>query len=76
MDVLKNPFNTIYAVNCIKKEETLYCGALYLEARQRHEIIRLSDNAATIDVRLPAELLDQPEAQRAWDVELPLVPTP
>lgn len=75
VDILTNPFNTIFAVNCIKKEETLYCGALYLEARQRHEVIRLADKTATIDVRLPTELLDQPQAQRAWDVELPLVPT-
>lgn len=73
MDLLVNPFRSIYAIDCEIEDGVLTCGALYLEANQQHEIIRLADNAATLDVRLPPELLGQPDAQRAWDVELPIV---
>lgn len=73
MDLLSNPFNTIFAVNCKVDEGILHCGGLYLEAGQRHHVIRLADSTATLDVRLPHELLGKPHAHRAWDVELPIV---
>ena len=73
MQVLRNPSNTVFAVNCDLRDSGLFCGALYLEPKQKHSVIRLSDNSAMLDVSLPPELLNQASASRAWDVELPVV---
>lgn len=73
MDLLTNPFHTVYAVNCRVDGDTLHIGGLYLSPRQQHAVIRLSDNTAKLDVRLPPELLDKPDAHKAWDVELGIV---
>lgn len=70
MELLVNPARTVYAVNCHLKGDVLTCGALYVEAGQPHRVIRLADNTAKLDVRIPDDLLDGPTAQRGWNVEL------
>jgi hypothetical protein len=71
-DLLLNPINTVYAVNCRVEGSTLNCGALYLEPLIPSQHIRLAYNDASLDVELPLELLNLPDATRAWEVDLPL----
>ena len=72
-ELLIDPFHCVYAVNCKVEDATLHCGALYVEAGHRHQLIRLSDKSARLDVQLPDELLDQPTPKRGWNVDLPIV---
>lgn len=69
-ELLTDAFNSIYAVNCRVEGTTLHCGALYVEPRNPFQVIRLSDNHASLDVELPPELVDQPDGIRAWNLEL------
>lgn len=74
-DLLLDPINTVFAVNCVVEGSTLHCGALYLEPLiQSHVInlIRSADSGATVQVELPPELVNQPAPYRAWEVELPI----
>lgn len=71
-DLLIDPANTVFAVNCQVQGTTLHCGALYLEPLIHHQLIRLAYDGAILDVELPEELTNQPSAHRAWRVALPL----
>ena len=71
-DLLLDDQHKVFAVNCTLKDESLLCGALYLEPRIAGRHIRLSHNTASLEIELPHELLDQSSAYRAWDVELPV----
>lgn len=75
-DLLIDPINTVFAVNCRTEDDVLYCGALYLEPliQSKHiRLIRSPDSAATLEIELPDELILKPDAHRAWQVELPLI---
>lgn len=69
-DLLQDPFKTVYAINCRVEGTTLHCGALYLEPLIPHQDIRLAYGDASLQVGLPAELLNQPTPQKAWQVSL------
>lgn len=69
-DLLTDPFNSVYAVNCQVDGTTLHCGAIYVEPRNPFQVIRLSDNHASLDVQLPEELVDQPTLRKGWNVKL------
>ena len=71
-DLLTDPFQSVYAVNCRVEGTTLHCGALYVEPRNPFQLIRLADNRASVDVQLPEDLIDQPTAQYGWDLQLPI----
>lgn len=71
-DLLTDPFNSIYAVNCKVEGTTLHCGAIYVEPRNPFHLIRLSDKSASLDVTLPEELVNQPTLCKGWDIELPI----
>lgn len=74
-DLLLDPINTVFAVNCRVEGSTLHCGALYLEPLIQSQVITLirsADNSATVQVELPPELVNQPSPYRAWEVELPI----
>lgn len=71
-ELLKDPFGAIYAVNCKVEGTTLHCGAIYVEPQNPFELIRLSDNSASLDVTLPAELVNQPTLKKGWDIQLPI----
>jgi hypothetical protein len=71
-DLLIDPLRTVFAVNCKVEGATLHCGALYVEPRVPFQVIRLSDNAASIDVSLPDELVNQPTVTTGWSVQLPI----
>ena len=72
-DLLVEPEQSlVYAVNCRVEGSTLHCGALYLEPRVPSQSIRLAYDAASIEVELPSELINQPSPYRAWKVTLPL----
>ena len=73
--MLQDPFKTVYAINCHVEDTTLHCGALYVEPRNPFQVIRLSDNSASLDVVLPEELVDQPTLRKGWDVELTITAT-
>lgn len=69
-DLLKDPINTVFAVNCEVEGSTLHCGALYLEPLVQSQFIRLASKTATLDVLIPHELVNKPTPFKAWDVEL------
>lgn len=63
-------FNEIYAVDCVVTKTHLLCGALYLEPMIRTSPIRLTDSHGTVDVQIPAVLLNQREAASIWSAKL------
>lgn len=69
-DLLTDPFNSVYAVNCRVEGTTLHCGALYVEPRNPFKLIRLADSRASVDVELPEDLIDQPTLRKGWEVKL------
>ena len=69
-DLLLDPINTVFAVNCRVEGSTLHCGALYLEPQIQSQFIRLSDKSASLTVELPSELVLQPDPSRAWEISL------
>jgi hypothetical protein len=71
-DILIDPLNTVFAVNCVEEGDTLHCGALYLEPLVQSHRIRLAYDGASLEVELPPELVNQPTPYRAWQVALPI----
>lgn len=71
-DILIDPINTVFAVNCVVEGSTLHCGALYLEPLVQSQFIRLAYGDASLEVEIPPELVNQTTPYRAWQVALPL----
>lgn len=71
-DLLRNPVNMCWAVNCLVEEDTVTIGALFLEPQVPGSIIRLQSGSDKIDVLIPEEYLRRSESLRAWNVELPI----
>lgn len=69
-DLLIDPANTVFAVNCRVEGSTLHCGALYLEPAIPFKLTRLAYNDVKFDVELPDELLNQPQPTRSWEIPL------
>lgn len=69
-DLLIDPINTVFAVNCVVEGSTLHCGALYLEPLVQSKSIRLAYGDAKIDVELPGELVGQSVPFKGWDITL------
>jgi hypothetical protein len=76
-DLLLDPINTVFAVNCEKTETTLRVGAVYMEPLLTTTLVTLSDGTDRITIVLPPELLNRSKPLSAWQVEFPLYsPTP
>lgn len=71
-DLLIDPFQLVFAVDCEVEGDTLHCGALYASPSIPFEFIRLAGTDASIDVQLPDELRNQSETTTALGVKLPL----
>ena len=71
-DLLIDPINTVFAVNCVVEGSTLHCGALYLEPLVQSQFIRLAYADASVEVEIPPELVNQTTPYRAWQVTLPI----
>jgi hypothetical protein len=71
-DLLIDPINTVFAVNCVVEGSTLHCGALYLEPLVQSQFIRLAYDGASLEVEIPTELVNQTTPHRAWQVALPI----
>lgn len=71
-DILIDPINTVFAVNCVVEGSTLHCGALYLEPLVQSQFIRLAYGDANVEVEIPLELVNQTTPHRAWQVTLPI----
>jgi hypothetical protein len=71
-DLLLDPINTVFAINCKEEGATLHCGALYLEPLVQSSSITLAYKDAKLQVELPPELVNQTTPFRAWSVELPI----
>lgn len=71
-DLLIDPINTVFAVNCVVEGSTLHCGALYLEPLVQSQFIRLAYDDANVEVEIPTELVNQTTPYRAWQVTLPI----
>lgn len=72
VDVLRSPLNNAFAVNCEIEDNTITCGALYLAPRIQTPLMRLAYETVSVDVELPSELLNRPDALRAWSVTFPI----
>lgn len=73
-DLLVDPANTIYAINCeVKTEGELTVGALYVSPNNPFAVIRLADRAARFDVELPPELVNSDQFVAVWNAKLPIV---
>ena len=71
-DLLLDPINTIFAVNCQLMPQSLRVGAIYIEPLLTSTVVTLSDGDVTITVDLPPELLNQMRPKFAWQTELHL----
>jgi hypothetical protein len=71
-DLLRNPVNFAWAVNCLVEEDSVHIGALYLEPQIPDPNIRLAYNERYVDVIIPEEYIKRTESLRAWNVELPI----
>ena len=71
-DLLLNPGRFAWAINCWVEEDTVRIGALYLEPDVPTPNIRLQSGGDIFEAILPEELLRQENAQRAWNITLPL----
>ena len=71
-DLLIDPFNTVFAVDCELQGDSLHCAALYVSPQVPFEFIRLAGNGAMIDVQLPESARNQGESLTALRVQLPL----
>lgn len=71
-DLLRNPVNFAWAVNCVVEEDTVTIGALYLEPQIPNSPLRLAHNDEYVDVLIPDEYLNKGENMRAWNVDLPI----
>lgn len=69
-DILIDPINTVFAVNCRVEGDTLHCGALYLEPLVQHHRIRLAYDGANLEVELPTELVNQSTPYKGWNIQL------
>lgn len=72
-DLLIDPINTVFAVNCRIEGASLHCGALYLEPLVQSHLIRLAYGKARYEVELPQGLVNQKEPYKAWDVKLRVI---
>lgn len=72
-DLLTDPINTVFAVNCTLENGLLHCGALYLDPLIQSDTIRLSHEGDMIRVKLPPEALNLSDPFRAWEVDLPVL---
>jgi hypothetical protein len=71
-DILVDPANTVYAINCKVEDSTLHCGALYVEPLNPFRSIRLAHLGVSLDVQLPDEVINQLAPTRAWSIALPI----
>lgn len=71
-DLLLDPINTIFCVNCQLMEASLRVGAIYLEPLLTSTIVTLSDGTDKIVIDLPPELLNQTKPRFAWQMEFHL----
>lgn len=72
-DILIDPINTVFAVNCSVEDSALHCGALYLEPLVQSHRIRLAYGDARYEIELPPELVNQSVPFKSWDVDLKLI---
>ena len=71
-DLLLDPINTIFCVNCQLMPTSLRVGAIYLEPLLTSTIVTLSDGTDKIVIDLPPELLNQMKPRQAWQMEFHL----
>ena len=72
-DLLRNPINSCWAVNCLVEESTVRIGAFFMEPNIPTPSIRLTHNDEHVTVTIPEEFLRRSSALRAWNIELPIV---
>ena len=71
-DLLLDPINTLFCVNCELMEDHLRVGAIYCEPLLTSKIVTLSDGTDRISIVLPVQLLNQSKPRSAWQVCFPL----
>ena len=72
IDLLTNPVNFGWAINCEVEPTSVKIGGLYLEALVPGNELPLESGSVKLTVLLPEELVKVPEPFRAWNVTLPI----
>ena len=73
IDLLVDPANTVYAINCTPTEGEISVGALYVSPNNPFGLIRLAHSDARFDVELPPELVGSDQFIAVWNITLPLL---
>ena len=71
-DLLTNPINCGWAINCEVTPEDVTIGGFYLEPDMPGTELPLESGSVKLTLLLPEELVRQPEPFRAWNIKLPI----
>ncbi len=71
-DLLTNPINCGWAVNCEVEADQVTIGGFYLERDMPGRELPMQSGSVKVTLLLPEELIKQPEPFRAWNITLPV----
>ena len=72
IDLLTNPVNFGWAINCEVEDTEVKIGGFYLERDMPGTELPLESGSVTLTVILPEELSKKSEPFRAWNITLPI----
>lgn len=76
VDLLTDEENDVFAVDCVLTGSYLRVGALFVGPNLTTTAIRFLHNGEVFVVEFPESQLNQPDAAKAWDVDLPVLTDP
>ena len=71
-DLMTNPINCGWAVNCEVETDHVVIGGFYLEADMPGKELPLESGSVKLTLLLPEELVKVQEPFRAWNITLPI----
>ena len=72
IDLLTNPINCGYAVNCELDDTRVIIGGFYLERDMPGTELPMESGSVKVTLLLPEELIKKQEPFRAWNITLPV----
>ena len=72
IDLLTNPVNFGWAINCEVDATSVKIGGFYLEANVPGKELPLESGSVRLTVLIPEDLIKIPEPFRAWNITLPI----
>lgn len=73
-DLMQDPVNTIFAVDCQINNDHLEVAALWVDPLIQASRLRLRNGDLQVTIELPPEALNQPHPQVWWKARIPIVP--